>query len=135
MLKAFPVMVLAVMALINLGRGAIHAFAPDGGAISIAGLSFGNQGPTLLSLFATLGFGQMVMGGFQAYIVLHRRDLVSLFLAFQLATTLMAMVNLYLWRPLLVTVPGQPFNLALLAIQALAFGLAVRSAQPSPTKP
>ena len=134
MLKRFPVVVLAFMAVVNLGRGAIHAFAPDGGAISIAHLSFGNQGPTLLSLFATLGLGQMVMGGFQAYIVLRRRDLTGLFLALQLATTLVAMFNLYLWRPLPVTVPGQPFNLALMVIQAVAFWLAIRAERPNPAK-
>ncbi len=132
MLKRFPVGVLGLMALINLGRGAVHSFAVDGGAVSIAGLSLGDQGPTILSLFATLGLGQMVMGGFQAFIVLRRRDLVGLFLSLQLATTLVAMINLYLWRPLPVTVPGQPFNIALMVLQALAFAVALRTQSKTP---
>lgn len=132
MLKRFPVGVLALMALINLGRGAVHSFAADGGAVSIAGLSLGDQGPTILSLFATLGLGQMVMGGFQAFIVLRRRDLVGLFLGLQLATTLVAMINLYLWRPLPVLVPGQPFNIALMLLQAAAFAIALRASAKSP---
>ena len=132
MLKRFPVGVLALMALINLGRGAVHSFAADGGAVSIAGLSLGDQGPTILSLFATLGLGQMVMGGFQTYVVLRRRDLVGLFLGLQLATTLVAMINLYLWRPLPVLVPGQPFNIALMLLQATAFAIALRASAKSP---
>lgn len=132
MLERFPVGVLALMALINLGRGAVHSFAADGGAVSIAGLSLGDQGPTILSLFATLGLGQMVMGGFQTYVVLRRRDLVGLFLGLQLATTLVAMINLYLWRPLPVTVPGQPFNIALMLLQAAAFAIALRASAKSP---
>jgi hypothetical protein len=120
------------MALINLGRGAVHSFAPDGGAVSIAGLSLGDQGPTIVSLFATLGLGQMVMGAFQAYIVLRRRDLLGLFLGLQLATSLVAMINLYLWRPLLVLVPGQPFNIALMLLQAAALVIALRSQTSRP---
>lgn len=128
----FPVLVLGLMALINLGRGAVHSFAPDGGAVSIAGLSLGDQGPTIVSLFATLGLGQMVMGAFQAYIVLRRRDLLGLFLGLQLATSLVAMINLYLWRPLLVLVPGQPFNIALMLLQAAALVIALRSQTSRP---
>lgn len=128
----FPVLVLGLMALINLGRGAVHSFAPDGGAVSIAGLSLGDQGPTIVSLFATLGLGQMVMGAFQAYIVLLRRDLLGLFLGLQLATSLVAMINLYLWRPLPVLVPGQPFNIALMLLQAAALVIALRSQTSRP---
>jgi hypothetical protein len=113
------------MALVNLGRGAVHTFAPDGGAHSIAGLDLGANAQTILSLFATLGLGQMVKGAFEGWVVLRRPDLVRLFLALQVADTALAMANLYLWRPLPVTVPGQPFNLALLVIQVVALAIAL----------
>ena len=61
----FPALVLMLMSLINLGRGAIHAFAPDGGAGSIAGLDLTHDRQTILSLFAVLGLGQMVKGAAQ----------------------------------------------------------------------
>lgn len=128
-LRRFPIAVLALMGLINIGRGGIHAFAPDGGAHSIAGLDLTTNTATVLSLFATLGLGQIVKGGFELWVVLRRPGLVALFLAMQLADTAAAMVNLYLWRPLPVTVPGQPFNLALMAVQAAALLIAWRNAQ------
>ena len=76
----FPVLVLMLMSLINLGRGAIHTFAPDGGAHSIAGLDLTHDRQTILSLLAVLGLGQMLKGAVQLYIVARRRDLVGLFL-------------------------------------------------------
>jgi hypothetical protein len=122
----FPALVLLLMAVINLGRGAIHAFSADGGAQSIAGLDLTHDRQTILSLFAVLGLGQMVKGAAQLFIVARRRDLVGLFLALQVADTALAVANLYLWRPLPVSVPGQPFNLLLLALQLAALAIAVR---------
>ncbi|MDQ0464960.1 hypothetical protein QO010_002744 [Caulobacter ginsengisoli] len=122
-MRFIPVIVLALMGLINLGRGAIHAFAPDGGAHSIAGLE---ATPTVLSLFATLGLSQMAKGVFELAVAARWRSLVPLFLAMQAVDTALAMANLYLWRPLPVTVPGQPFNLALLVVQLIALAIALR---------
>jgi len=132
MLRAIPVAVLALFALINLARGAIHAFAADGGAHSIAGLDLSTNRQTIIALFASLGFSQMVMGAFQAFVVLARRDLVWLFLALQTATTALGVANLYLYRPLPVTVPGQPFNLALLGVALIALALAIGAKQRTP---
>ncbi|MBV9045218.1 MAG: hypothetical protein JO294_08860, partial [Alphaproteobacteria bacterium] len=57
-MRRIPVIVLAFFALLNIGRGCIHAFAPDGGAHSIAGLDLSTNAQTILSLFAGLGFHQ-----------------------------------------------------------------------------
>lgn len=126
-MRTIPLIVLAAMGVINIGRGAVHAFAPDGGAHSIAGLDLSHDRAAVLSLFATLGLGQMAKGGFELWAVMARRDLVVLFLTMQGLDTLCALANLYLWRPLPVEVPGQPFNLALLALQGLALVLALRA--------
>ena len=130
-MRWIPLAVLGLMGVINLGRGAIHAFSPDGGAGVIAGLDLATNRQTIVSLFATLGFGQIAKGLFELYVVSRRRDLIGLFLAMQLVDTLLAVGNLYLWRPLPVSVPGQPFNLALLALQVLALAIAVRPRAPS----
>jgi hypothetical protein len=53
-------------------------------------------------------------------------------LGLQLATSLVAMINLYLWRPLPVLVPGQPFNIALMLLQAAALVIALRSQTSRP---
>jgi hypothetical protein len=132
-MRRVPLLVLALMALINIGRGCIHAFAPDGGAHSIAGLDLTRDSQTILSLFATLGLGQIALGLTEAYVVLRRRDAVGLLLALQTLQTLGAMANLYLWRPLPVVVPGQPFNLGLLALQLAALAIAWR--WPATAKP
>lgn len=124
-----PRVVLALMALVNIGRGGIHAFSADGGAHSIAGLDLTSDRQTILSLFATLGLSQIVKGLFEAWVVWRRPDLVALFLALQATDTALAMANLYFWRPLPVTVPGQPFNVALLVVQLGALGLALRPAK------
>lgn len=121
----FPVIVLALMGLINLGRGAIHVFAPDGGAGSIAGLDLSSNAPTIIALFASLGFGQVVTGAFQLFVAARLRDVVWLMLAMQAADTALTLVNLYLWKPLPVTVPGQPFNVVLLVVQIAALWIAL----------
>jgi hypothetical protein len=130
-MRRLPIAVLALMALINIGRGAIHAFAPDGGAHSIAGLDLSANQPTILSLFATLGLSQIVKGLFEGWVVLFRRDLVALFLLMQVVDTALAMANLYFWRPFPVTVPGQPFNIALLVLQVATLALAWRTGSPA----
>lgn len=127
MLRAFPVLVLALFALINLGRGGIHVFAPDGGAHSIAGLDLSTNRQTIIALFASLGFSQMVMGAFQAFVIVTRRDLVTLLLALQAATTALTAVNLHFYRSLPVTVPGQPFNVVLLGLLVAALMVAFLS--------
>ncbi len=135
LMRWIPTVVLALMGLINLGRGAIHAFTADGGAHSIAGLDLSTNRDAILSLFATLGLTQMAKGVFELYVVARRRDLLALFLAMQTLDTLLAVANLYLWRPLPVTVPGQPFNLVLLLVQVVALALALRSSPSSPAGP
>jgi hypothetical protein len=129
-----PRVVLGLTGLINLVRGAIHAFAPDGGAHSIAGLDLGDDSATILSLFATLGLQQIVLGFFELYAAARAAHLITLFLALQTLTTAMVLINLYGWRPLPVMVPGQPFNVALFAIQlvALVMALTARKAAYSP---
>lgn len=106
----------AIFAIINLGRGAIHAFAPDGGAHSIAGLTLGNEAAAIVALFASIGLMQMTLGGFQLWAALRRPDLVLVFLAFQTIQTLLGTWHLWLWRPLPVPVPGAGFNLVLVGV-------------------
>jgi hypothetical protein len=135
LMRWIPLVVLGLMGLINLGRGAIHTFTADGGAHSIADLDLSTNRETIVSFLATLGLAQMAKGVFELYVVARRRDLLALFLAMQTVDTLLAVVNLYFWRPLPVTVPGQPFNLVLLFVQMVALALALRRAPSGPAGP
>jgi hypothetical protein len=129
-MRLIPRVVLALMMVTNFGRGCIHAFAPDGGAHSIAGLDISSARQTILRLFAILGFHQLVAGGFQLYVLAFRRDLVLVALVLQTAETLLGVVNLYFYRTLPVAVPGAPFNAAVLAVLAIAVLIAARNEQP-----
>lgn len=130
-----PRAALALTGLINIARGSIHAFAPDGGAHSIAGLDLGDQSATILSLFATLGLQQIVLGLFELYAAWRATQLITLFIALQTLTTGVALVNLYAWRPLPVVVPGQPFNVAMFALQLVALVIALTSRKPAYSPP
>jgi hypothetical protein len=125
-MRVIPRVVLALMMVTNFGRGCIHAFAPDGGAHSIAGLDLSGARQTILSLFAVLGFHQLVAGGFQLYVLAFRRDLVLLALVLQTVETMLGVVNLYFYRTLPVAVPGAPFNAAVLVVLAIAVLMAAR---------
>jgi hypothetical protein len=128
-MRAFPLIVLALMMLTNFARGAIHAFAPDGGAHSIAGLDLSHARQTIQSLFAVMGFHQLVAGGFELYVLARRRELVLLALVLQTAETMLGVINLYLYRPMPVAVPGAPFNAAVLVILVAAVLVAARANQ------
>ncbi|MBV9044916.1 MAG: hypothetical protein JO167_14815 [Alphaproteobacteria bacterium] len=123
-MRRIPVIVLAFFALLNIGRGCIHAFAPDGGAHSIAGLDLSTNAQTILSLFAGLGFHQLVTALFQIFVLIWRRDLVVIALALQTAETAAGIANLYFWRTFPVVVPGEMFNTILLAVLALTLFIA-----------
>ncbi|MGC1678923.1 MAG: hypothetical protein WA740_15455 [Candidatus Binataceae bacterium] len=126
-IRNVPCVVLGLTMLTNFSRGSIHAFAPDGGAHSIAGLDLSTARQTILSLFALMGFHQFVTGGFQLYVLALRRDLVLLALVLQTMETLLGVVNLYFYRTLPVAVPGAPFNAAVLVVLAVAVLIAARS--------
>ncbi len=123
-MRRIPLLVLALFAAINLGRGCIHAFALDGGAHSIAGLDLSSNAQTILSLFAELGFHQIVMGLFQIFVLAWRRDLVVIALAIQAAETALAISNLYFYRTFPVVVPGAMFNAGLLGLLIVTLGVA-----------
>lgn len=124
-MRRLPLIVLAFMALTNLVRGCIHVFAPDGGAHSIAGLDLSTNAQTILSLFAIVGLQQIVLGLFEAFVVLRRRDLILVALGLQTAQTALGVLNLDLYRPLPVHVPGATFNTGILVVLVLTLAVAL----------
>ena len=125
-MRFIPTIVLGLIMVINFARGSIHAFAPDGGAHSIAGLDISQSEQTILSLFAVMGFHQIVAGLFQLFVLTFRRDLVLLALVLQSIETAFGVANLYFYRTFPVVVPGAAFNAVILAVLLLATAIALR---------
>lgn len=111
----------AILGVINLVRGSIHLFAPDGGAVSIAGLDIAPAPETILFLFASLGIGQIAFGLVDLAAAWRWRSFVVPLLAIHALQLALAMLSLFVLKPPPVAVPGQWFNLALfVVISALA---------------
>ena len=119
--KLGPSIVLGLFALMNLARGGVHVFSPDGGAGTIAGLDLSASADTIIPLFALIGVNQVGVGLFEGFILAARRDLVTLGLGLQALLTAGAVANLQFWRPLPVEVPGEVFNTILLPIVVIAW--------------
>ena len=124
-MRHLPQIVLALVALLNLGRGAFHALAPDSGAGSVAGLDLSTNAQTIIFLLASVGISQFVWGILQAYIVLRKRSYVLQAIGLQALLTGLSLANMLWWKPPPVTVPGEFFNIIVLAalIASLLIGL------------
>jgi len=108
--------VIAVLGLINLGRGAIHMFAPDGGLEMIAGLDISQSTTIVLAFIASVGAGQVTMGFVDFAAALFNRSFVRPLLLIHVAQLALAVFLLFAWRPLPHDVPGQWGALAGLVI-------------------
>lgn len=110
------VIALGLLGLVNLGRGGIHLFAPDGGAVSIAGLDISPAPEAILFLFATLGVGQIAMGLIDLAVATRFRAFAPTLLVIHVIQLALAVLAIYLLKPPPVPVPGQVFNLAIFVL-------------------
>jgi hypothetical protein len=81
---AFGWIFLVLIGLMNLGRGSIHVFRSDGGAASIAGIDLSQNGEVILTVFATMGLTQILMGLIDLAVGLRFRALVPLLVGYHL---------------------------------------------------
>ena len=108
--------VVAILGLINLGRGSIHMFAPDGGLEMIAGLDISTAPQILLSFIAAVGAGQLSFALIDFTAVVRFRTFVRPLLLIHTAQQILTVFLLFVWRPLPHDVPGQWGALAALVI-------------------
>jgi len=108
--------VVAILGLINLGRGSIHMFAPDGGLQMIAGLDISTAPQILLSFIAAVGAGQLSFALVDVAAVVRFRTFVRPLLLIHTAQQILTVFLLFVWRPLPHDVPGQWGALAALVI-------------------
>jgi len=101
------IVVIAVLGLINLGRGSIHLFAPDGGLEMIAGLDISSARPIILSFIGGIGAGQLSFALVDFIAVARFQAFVRPLLLVHLTQALLTVFLLFVWRPLPHDVPGQ----------------------------
>lgn len=98
---------LALMGAVNLVRGAIHLFAPDGGLTAIAGLDLSAARETVLFFIGAVGIGQITLGLVDLLAVLRHRAFVTPLLVAHVVGLALGVFLFLVWRPLPVVVPGQ----------------------------
>jgi hypothetical protein len=115
-----------VLGLVNLGRGAIHFFADDGGAGRIAGIDLARNREVIVMLFAVMGLDQLVWGAVDLFVALRQRSWVPIALALSLAKQAVGAAVLWLYKPLPVPAPGKYGALLSLPLLAIALYLSLR---------
>jgi hypothetical protein len=111
---------LAFLGVINLVRGTIHAFLPDGGAGVIAGLDLSQSRETILFLFAGIGISQIAAGVVDLAVVLRWRAFAVPLLVIEALRGVLFTAVTQLWKPPPVEVPGERFIMIITAVLVLA---------------
>lgn len=101
------VIVIAALGAINLVRGSIHTFAPDGGLTAIAGLDLSSGRETILFFIGAVGAGQIALGSVDILVVWRHRAMVLPLLLVHLGELTLGLLLFFHLRPLPVAVPGQ----------------------------
>ena len=127
-----PIIILGGHAILNLFRGSMHFFLPEGGSVAIAGLDIGNgdQRKIIISIFATLGASQIVWSALQIYVLFYAKKMVPLILTLTTILTGMGVIIIYVFKPLPITAPAHN-NVYILILLIIATVIAF---QNQPTK-
>lgn len=105
--STLSLVVVAILGLINVFRGSIHLFAPDGGLEMIAGLDISASRVILLSFIGAVGAGQLTMAAIDLTAVAFFRPFVRPLLLIHTLQAGLGVFLLFVWRPLPHDVPGQ----------------------------
>jgi len=119
--RAFGWIVLLLFGAMNLFRGSVHLFKTDGGAASIAGIDLTLNGAVILTLFATMGWTQLLMAAIDLSVALRFRALAPVLTGYHLLHQVGAAIILWAWRPLPVEAPGKFGALVILPVALLGF--------------
>ena len=122
-----PIIVLSLHAIMNIFRGSVHFFLPDGGSILIAGLDIGSgdQKQIIITIFASFGAGQIIWGALQFYVLFYAKKMIAIVLTFTTILAGMGVSVLYIFKPLPIMVPGHN-NIYILAVLIIATLIAYR---------
>lgn len=106
----------ALLGLINLGRGGLHVFLPDSGAGQIAGFDLTQGGQAIVFLLAMVGVTQIGLGLADLAAALRYRMFVLPMLWVHAVQQSFAMWVFHVAKPPPVTPPGELFNTILFGL-------------------
>jgi hypothetical protein len=96
--------VVALIGVLNLFRGSVHTFLPDGGAAVIAGFDLSHARQTIVFLFAVMGIEQLSLGVVDLIVAFRARWLALPLLWFHALEQTLAEIILVFYKP----PPGHP---------------------------
>lgn len=118
---------LTLFGVLTIVPGCIHAFAPDGGAATIAGLDLSQNGRLIVALFAWAGATQIAFGLAALVVSLRYRPLVPLMLALALVERTLHALNAWTGIPATGHRPPEHYAVAIaLPLLLLALALSLR---------
>ncbi len=112
--------VLALLGLLNLGRGAVHAFLPDSGAGSIAHFDLSQGGQTIVFLLATTGAAQIGAGLVDLAVAARYRAFAVPLLGIEAAKAALVMFIAFVSKPPPHEIPGRAGMIVTLSLLLLA---------------
>lgn len=118
--SGLAVAVIALLGLINLGRGGLHVFLPDSGAGQIAGFDLSQGGQAIIFLLAMVGVTQIGLGLADLAAALRYRMVVLPMLWIHVVQQALAMWVFHIAKPPPVTPPGEIFNTILFGLIMIA---------------
>ena len=114
--------VVALMGVLNLFRGSIHTFLPDGGAGVIAGFDLSHSRQTIVFLFAVMGIEQLSLGVVDLIVAFRARSLALPLLWFHTLEQTAAELVFVFYKPAPGHPPGMVGAPLVLAILWIALG-------------
>lgn len=111
---------LTVLGLVNLARGAVHAFLPDSGAGVIAHFDLTQGGRTIVFLLAMIGAGQIASGLVELLVVARFRAFAAPLLAIELLRALLALYIAFISKSVGAGYPGAKGIVAAAVVLTLA---------------
>ena len=115
--------VVALFGILNLFRGSVHTFLPDGGAGVIAGFDLSHSRQTIVFLFAVMGIEQLSLGVVDLIVAFRVRSLAVALLWFHALEQTAAQIIFVLYKPPPGHPPGMVGAPLTLATLWLAIGL------------
>lgn len=115
-------MVVAAIGALNLFRGSIHTFLPDGGAGVIAGFDLSQSRQTIVFLFAVMGIEQLSLGVVDLIVAFRARWLALPLLWFHALEQTAAEIIFVFYKPPPGHPPGMVGAPITLAVLWLAIG-------------
>ncbi|HLX06162.1 MAG TPA: hypothetical protein VKR28_11530 [Candidatus Binatus sp.] len=115
--------VVALVGILNLFRGSIHTFLPDGGAGVIAGFDLSHSRQTIVFLFAVMGIEQLSLGVVDLIVAFRVRSLAVALLWFHAVEQTAAEIIFVFYKPPPGHPPGMVGAPVTLGILWLAIGL------------